>query len=298
MKIKIDGKDETKNIGGASWTTCDDTNGEEMEFSSLCLYEPGAHIKVSDDGKLRFFGVIVEMEENPDPPHNYKAMDFSYNLKGDEIIQFKKISADKAIGQLLKRAGIKSTVCSIPTKINKIYKGTIVEIMTDILKVAKRDQGKSYYFEVIGDKVVVSEKKKQKVNAVFTVSDESSITRSIEDLKNEIKIVKGNKVLATAQDAASIKKVGTVRQIEEDDKITKAKAGGEAKTMLSKLNRSTNTKQITMIVSNGYWDIRKNRLIKLEGGGLKGWYNVHSATHSFDGIVHKVETEVSWSAKF
>lgn len=298
MKIKIDGNDETKNIGEASWTTCDDTNGEEMEFSSLCLYDLGAHIKVSDEGKLRFYGVIVEMEENPDPPHSYKALDFSYNLKGDEIIQFKKTSADKAIAQLLKRSGIKNEVCAIPTKINKIYKGTISEIMSDILKTAKRDQGKSYYFEVIGDKVVVAEKKKQKVKAAFIVSGKSSISRSITDLKNEIKVVKGNKTLATAQDAASVKKLGTVRQIEEDDKVTKAKAMGEAKTILSKANVSTSTKQVTMIVSSGYWDIRKNRLIKLDGGGLKGWYTVHSATHSYDGAVHRVETEVSWNARF
>lgn len=299
MKITINGKDETKNLGALSWSTDEEANGEEMSFDSIKLYDIGAHVKVADDGAVRFYGVIVSMEENTMPPHSYKALDFSYNLKGDEIIQFKKLAADMALSKLFAKSKIDSVVeCKIPTKITKIYKGTILEIAKDILKKAGKDQGKSYYLEVIGRYVTISEKKKKKISATFTVVGEGSISRSITDLRNEVKVVKGNKVLATSKDDSSIKKLGTVRYIDEDDRITKAKAQGEAKSQLSKLNRIKNSRSLTLLVTKGYWDIRKNRLIKLNSGGLKGWYNIKSANHAIEGGIHKIDIEVEWSGKF
>lgn len=297
MKITIKGKDETASLGSLSWSTDDETNGEEMDFSSIKLHDIGSHIKVTDGGAVRFYGVIVSMEENTKPPHTYKAMDFSYNLKGDEIIQFKKIAADKAIKKLLEKSGISCKVCAIPTKISKIYKGTLVEILKDILKIAKKDQGKTYYYEVNGNKVIVEEKEKVKIKPKFVISGDSSISRSITELRNEVVVAKNNKILATAKDDKSVKSLGTIRYVDDNSNVTKAKAAGEAKSQLKKLNRSTATKSLTLLVSEGYWDIRKNRLIKLEGGGLSGWYNIRSAKHSIDGKIHMCEIEVGWSGK-
>ncbi len=298
MKIKVDGKDVTKYIGNASWSTDDDTNGQEMAFSSLILFDIGARVKVSDGGKVRYLGTIISMEENTLPPHTYKALDFSYNLKSDEIIQFKNLEADKAIKKLLSQNGIDCTVCSIPTKISKIYKGTIIEIMKDILTAAKKDQGKAYFFEVDGAKVVVEEKKKIKITPTFLIEDDTPISRSIEAMKNEVKIVKDNEVLATASDSSSISRFGTLRTVEDAGENTnKAKAASVAAQELKDLNRATSSKQMSLLVSDGYWDIKKNRLIQLKGGGLKGWYRIKASTHTVDGNIHKVDIEVSWDAK-
>lgn len=297
MKIKIGDVDVTKMIGAPSWATDDETNGMEMSFNSLMVHDVGSLVKVTDDGKIRFYGIIVSMDENVRPPHLYKALDFSYNLKGDEIIQFKNMSADSALKTLLAKQGVASEVCPIPTKINKIYKATVIEIMKDILKAAKKDQGKSYFFEVDGNKVVIEEKKKIKIHPSFLMADEAAITRSIEDLRNEVKVVKDNKVVATALDASSIKKLGTVRRVEEvNDDVSVAKAQNVAKQQLKDLNRMKSTKQITLLVTDGYWDIKKNRLIKLKGGGLDGWYRIRSSSHSIEGNMHTVEIEVSWDA--
>lgn len=298
MKIKVGNSDATKYIGSPSWATDDETNGQEMSFTSLKLFDIGSHVKVSDGGKVRFYGVIVSMEENIKPPHTYKALDFSYNLKGDEIIQFKNMAADSAIKKLLSQQGIKCKVCSIPTKISKIYKDTVINIVNDILTIAKKDQGKSYYFEVDGTTVVIDEKKKNKISPSFIMSAETSISRSIEELRNEVKVIKGNEVLATAKDDKSIAKLGTIQKVEEaQEKITTAKAQATAKKQLEDLNKCKNTKQVTLLVTKGYWDIKKNRLIKLNGGGLKGWYRIRSSSHSIEGNIHKVEVEVSWDAK-
>ena len=298
MKIKVGGKDATKYIGSPSWNTDDDTNGQEMSFQSLQLYDIGDQVKVADGGKVRFLGTIVSMEENPKPPHSYKALDYSFNLKSDEIIQFKKLEADKAIKKLLGQNGIKCSICPIPTKITKIYKDTIIEIIKDILKQAKKDQGKAYFYEVDGTKVIVEEKKKIKITPTFMVADDTSITRSIESMKNEVKITKDNKVLATATDAAGISKFGTLRAIEDaGEGTTKAKAQSMAKKELKSKNVATSTKSLSLLVTEGYWDIKKNRLIKLSGGGLSGWYRIRSSTHTIDGSTHKVDIEVSWDAK-
>lgn len=298
MKIKIGDVDVTKMIGEPSWATDDETNGTEMSFTSLMVHDIGSLIKVSDGGKVRFYGIIVSMDENVRPPHSYKALDFSYNLKGDEIIQFKNMAADSALKKLLAKQGVASKICPIPTKINKIYKATVVEIIKDILSTAKKDQGKAYFFEVDGNKVVIDEKKKIKIHPSFLMADEASITRSIEELRNEVKVVKDNKVVATALDASSIKKLGTVRRVEEvNDDTSVAKAQNIAKQQLKSLNRMKSVKQLTLLVTDGYWDIKKNRLIKLNGGGLNGWYRIRSSSHSIEGNIHKVEIEVSWDAK-
>jgi len=299
MKIKIGDVDVTKMIGSPSWATDDETNGMEMSFSSLMVHDVGSLVKVSDGGKVRFYGIIVTMDENVRPPHSYKALDFSYNLKGEEIIQFKNMAADSALKKLLANQGIAANVCPIPTKINKIYKDTVTGIIKDILKTAKKDQGKSYFFEVDGNKVVVEEKKKIKINPSFLMADEAAITRSIEDLKNEVKVIRDNKVIASASDASSIQKLGTVRKVEEVQKdVSVAKAQNIAKKQLKDLNRMKSVKQVTLLVTDGYWDIKKNRLIKLKGGGLDGWYRIRSSNHSIEGNIHKVEIEVSWDAAF
>lgn len=298
MKITVNKEDVTKMIGSPTWNTDDDTNGTEMSFESLLLHDIGSLVKVVDDGKVQFYGLIVSMSENVRPPHSYKALDFSYNLKGETIMQFKNMAADSAIKSLLSKQGIACEVCAIPTKINKIYKDSVIGIIKDILKTAKSDQGKSYFYEVDVNKVIVEESKKIKINPSFLMADETPITRSIEELKNDIKVIHDNKVLATASDAASIAKVGTVGVVEDvSESITVAKAQSVAKQKLNSLNKIKSLKQITLLVTSGYWDIKKNRLIQLKGGGLNGWYKIKSSSHSIDGNTHKVDIEVEWNAK-
>lgn len=295
MKVKIGGKDATKYVGAISFSFDDEVNGAEMSFSSIVLYDIGSTVKVIDNG-TKFLGIIVSMEENHRPPHSYKAIDFSFNMKSDQIIQFKNLEASKAITKLLDDNGIESDCCSIPTKITKIYKDNIISIIKDILEEAKKDQGKEYFFEVDGSKVVVEEKKKIKIKPTFLVADDAPISRSIEELKNEVQIAKENEILATATDGKSQSKLGTLRTVVDAD-ATKAKAQSMAESELKSLNRVKNSKQLNLLVSKGYWDIKKNRLIKLKGGGLNGWYRIQSASHTIDGSTHKVSIEVEWNAK-
>ena len=87
--------------------------------------------------------------------------------------------------------------------------------------------------------------------------------------------------------------------VEDAEKgVSKAKAQSVAAKRLKELNRIKSVKKVTLLVTDGYWDIKKNRLIKLKGGGLNGWYRISSSSHTVEGNTHKIDIEVSFDAEF
>lgn len=298
MIIYVDSKKQDL-IGDVSFTTNDDTNGEEMEFSSLLKYKNGDVVKVTVNKAVQFLGIIVRMSDPEKPPYSYAAIDFSRNLGGDCLIQFKGVRADDALRQLFEKYGIKCSVCEIPTKVTKIYNDTIINVAKNIMSLAYKDQGKKYYLEVRGTKVIVEEKKKKKIRPTFVIQDDGEIERSIEELRNRVVVVnqgeKSMKVLAQADAKGSQRHYGIMQRNESaDDKTTIIKAKGQAENLLKQLNKQTSTKTVTLIVTNGAWSIRKNRLIYLKTKRLKGWYRIRSCTHTVQGNTHKCEIELEW----
>ncbi len=298
MTIYVDGKKQDL-IGDVSFTTNDDTNGEEMEFSSLLKYKNGNIVKVTVNKSVQFLGMIVRISDPEKPPYSYTAIDFSRNLGGDCLIQFKEIRADDALRQLFSKYGIKCSICEIPTKVTKIYNDTIINVAKNIMSLAYKDQGKKYYLEVRGSKVVVEEKKKKKIRPTFVIQDDGEIERSIEELRNRVVVVnqgeKSMKVLAQADAKKSQKGYGIMQHnATADDKTTTIKAKAQAENLLKQLNRQTSTKTVTLIVTKGAWSVRKNRLIYLKTKRLKGWYRIRSCTHTVQGNTHKCEIELEW----
>ena len=298
MIIYVDSKKQDL-IGDVSFTTNDDTNGEEMEFSSLLKYKNGDVVKVTVNKAVQFLGIIVRMSDPEKPPYSYAAIDFSRNLGGDCLIQFKGVRADDALRQLFEKYGIKCSVCEIPTKVTKIYNDTIINVAKNIMSLAYKDQGKKYYLEVRGTKVIVEEKKKKKIRPTFVIQDDGEIERSIEELRNRVVVVnqgeKSMKILAQADAKSSQRHYGIMQRNESaDDKTTIIKAKGQAENLLKQLNKQTSTKTVTLIVTKGAWSIRKNRLIYLKTKRLKGWYRIRSCTHTVQGNTHKCEIELEW----
>ena len=298
MTIYVNDKKQNY-IGDVSFSTDDDTNGEEMTFSSLDKFKNGDIVKVRDNNATQFLGMIVKWSDPEKPPYEYTAIDFSRNLKGDCVIQFKDMRADAALKQLFGKYGVKCTICQMPTKIKKIYVDTIINVAKDIMNLAYKDQGKKYYLEVRGAKVVVEEKKKKKIKPTFQIADDSAIERSIEDLRNRVVVVrqgeKSMKVLAQADSEKSQKKYGIMQHNESaDDKTTTVKGKGQADNLLKELNKQTSTKSVTLLVTKGAWSIRKNRLIYLKTKRLKGWYRIRSCTHEITSGTHKCTIELEW----
>lgn len=294
LKVYINNKMDT-NIGEIALSTHDETNGEEMTFFSLSKHKNGDIVKITDKG-VKFLGIIVRLSDGGKPPYSYTAQDFSRNLGSDVIKQFNGISAKDALTQLFLEYNINSKICDIPTKIKKIYKDTILGVVKDILKIAGKEQGTSYYLEVRGTKVIIEAKKKRKVKADFIISNEAEIEKSIEELRNKVVIIgEGDKVLAVKNDISSQKKFGIMQHNEDlSGKATKAKASIQAENLLKKLNKERKNISLTLLVKKGYWDIRKNRLIKINSKRLKGWFCIRSATHTITGGNHILNIELEW----
>lgn len=294
LKVFINNKIDEK-IGEITLSTHEETNGEEMAFTSLSKHKNGDIVKVEDKG-VRFLGMIVRLSDGGKPPYSYTAQDFSRNLGSDTIKQFNGVNAKEALKQLFAEYKINAEICEMPTKIKKIYKDTILGVVKDILKIAGKEQGKSYYLEVRGTKVIIEEKKKRKIKADFIISDEMAIEKSIEELRNKIAIVgEGEKLLAVRSDLNSQKKFGIMQHNEDvSGKVTKAKAGVQADNLLKKLNKEKKSVSLTLIVKKGYWNIRKNRLIYINTKKIKGWFCVRSASHAIAGGRHTVSIELEW----
>lgn len=298
MIIYVDGKKQNL-IGDVSFTTNDDTNGEKMEFSSLLKYKNGDIVKVTVNKATQYLGMIVRMSDPERPPYRYTVIDFSRNLGGDCLIQFKEMRADDALRELFSKYGIKCSICAIPTKITKIYSDTIINVAKNIMELAYKDQGKKYFIEVRGAKVVVEEKKKKKIRPTFVIQDGGVIERSIEELRNRVVVVNQGetsmKILAQADAKKSQKIYGIMQHNESvDDKTTIVKAKGQAENLLKQLNKQKSTTSVTLIVTKGAWSVRKNRLIYLKTKRLKGWYRIRSCTHTVQGNTHKCEIELEW----
>lgn len=299
MKVYIGKTDATAYIGGLSLTTDESTNGEECSFESIELYTIGSQIKITDGKVVQFLGTIIQVEKNTRPPHSYWAIDFSWNLKSEEIIQFKKLRADEAIKKLCKRVGVRCKVCSIPTKISKIYKSNTLSIIKDILTKAQKASGWRYFYEMRGTTLYVEKKKQIKIKPTFLLSDDDAITFDIEDLRNTVRVYRSNQNIYNTRDNSSAKKLGTrVKTLTVGKKVSVAKAKTQAKAQLKKLNKVKGSKTLNLICTSGYWDIRKNRLIYINRGGMKGWYSIKSCTHEIDGGQHRFTLEVEWSSAF
>ena len=271
MVLKINGK--TVMVGNLTREASESNLGQTLTFDSLELYRNGDIVKIYDDDALKFTGMIIRVGQNFLPPHSYKAMDYSFNLQSEEHGQIKD-RADNAIRNMCKKFGIPCEICSIPTQIKKIYPDMPVkDIFKDILKKSGKEQNKEYFMEVDCGRLVIDEKSKIKIAADFLMSDDATLTRSIEDLRNSVRIVSsdGAKIYGSAKSDASIKKFGLLQVVESIDDDKKSKALTRAENRLKKLNRETCSVPVKLYVKHGAWDIKVNRLIEVELPTGKGW---------------------------
>ena len=302
MIIKIAGQ-IADTVGSISLTTDSEANGEEMSFSSLARYDVGSHVSVIDEGKVQFLGVIVSVDETPLPPYSYRAIDLSWNLKSDMVIQFKNVRIDDAIHRLCKRIGV---TCStqyvtnmLSRKISGIYKDTAVNIINQLLEKATSVSGIEFYFEVRGEKLYIYECFSLKLRPSGLFSDQGTITYSIEDVKNEIYVVDGNGTeLAWAWSDSSIAKLGTLRQnVEVEEKTEIPTAEKTALSTLHETNRMKATTSVELLARSDVWEIRKNRSIYIDAGKIRGWYRILSATHTVEDDMHRFTLEIEWYGK-
>ncbi|WP_129599497.1 XkdQ/YqbQ family protein [Anaerophilus nitritogenes] len=285
-----------------------DTLGQELDiniisnFDTQCFpinpVEIDNHISILNHDNTEIFrGMVVADNTNDRNPKGYKCFDYAFNLnKSEDIFQFKDISVQQALQQICNRYNIKNNICSINTKVKKIYKDKITsDVIKDLLDIAKNETGKKFFFEVNGDTLYVKELQNEVIKATFKLANNVqdydinngigsvSIKKSAEDLKNSIVIVKDNNILATVQDQNNINKFGLLQMAESIEENDKAKAQNKAKNLLNEFNKIVEETNVQFL---GDFRVKCNRILELNEPvtGLSGQYRVMSCTHNYDNI--------------
>lgn len=277
-------------------------------FKKLDVIELGDHIVLSNGRNRIGTFVVISESYNGRFGKSFTCNDYGWYLnKNKTIIQFNKISASSAISKLLDKFSIKHSLVGIKTNINKIYNNqTISEIIDDILEQATQETGKKYYYEIIDDTFILTDRASNIVKdlivdlgytkvKILDIISNSTHSRNIEDLKNTVLVVSGDekstKVIATAEDASNISKYGLLQEIISVDDKQIGQARNIANTTLKDLNRVIEDISLELL---GHDDIRAGRMIEIVEPVTKiqGTYLIKSANHTENNGIHKVSIQL------
>ncbi|MEG1036616.1 MAG: hypothetical protein RSA49_04295 [Anaerovoracaceae bacterium] len=303
MQLKLIRNNKAINIldkvGNLAYSDSEETAGVEFSFD----YEGARNgdIIVFNDGKNEVFrGIVVNVKFDNG---SCKGYDFSWYLKKSEtIIQYKNVSADKAIRRLLDRFNVPvGTIPALKTQIKKIYKDKVVyDIIIDILELVHKETKRKYKIEMAKGKFCIVKSDGVKIKPTFvdqygkkhysykcwSINGE----RTIEELKNEVIIAgtsdKAKQIKAVAKSSSSIKKYGKVSVVETIENTNNAKARNAAVNKLKALNKERTKFSIDML---GGGNVRSGRLIEVNEPKykLKGFYVVKNANHRYsNGVLY------------
>lgn len=311
----------TNLINNLSWSESIDTLGTQLSFDKAINKDdylfPNIEIELGDlivllNNNIEIFrGIITDLNRSSLYQASYTAFDFAFYLnKSKTIIQFNKIEASKAIKQLLSKVNVViGNITPINTLVDKIYNDKYInKIIKDILDQSTAETGIQYRMEMQQNKLNISKYTDLKIQATYqmaenlapfnitkAINSSFSISQSIADLKNSIKIIsseeKSTRIIGEAKDQESINKYGLLQEIETVDKKDISKARNIAKQRLKELNKIIQDTSIEMLGSD---QVKAGRILELNEPkiGLIGSYLIKECTHSFNNGIHKVNVNL------
>lgn len=314
MVLAVNGKDITSLVGDINLDSNIDTLGEQLNFEMA--YDnfwkhpvvEGDVVQLFENSKERFMGIVVT-KNNKERSRDFICFDFAFYLNKSKVIkQFNSVPADVAIKQLLTEFSVPmGNITSMPIVIKKIYYDKEVsEVIKDILQEVSNATGVKYNMEMNGgkldiykatDKLIKASVKLAEnvapIDCMTTISNPSK-SRSIEEMKNSIKLYVGNedkvKVYAEAKDDGLISRFGLLQETKalEDKNIAQAK--NIANNLLNELGKVTETAEITVL---GSFDLRAGRIIEVNEPltEIQGRYRIKSCRHEI-GTFHKTNLEL------
>ena len=288
----------------------DDSDSLCLEFSFSLLQSsgerflqplklaPGDTIAVVNTGSKEtvFLGQIQSMNGSYRNSMNYSCLDAGRMLTtNDVILQFNNVPAKTALLNLANKVGIQSISC--PNLISSVYdivKDNAATIAKNILETVTAENGVPYFLRMMGNTLVIRSFgetcirgwHRQEINlAAFDILDEASAPSgswSIDDLRNHVQVYSDADdavtVLASAEDATSIRRYGRRTALEtfsDQDKVT---ASSKAKTTLARLNQATEDFSLHCYGSDR---IVAGCRLRLDLEEASGEYWVTRVSHSF-----------------
>ncbi|MGE7828961.1 XkdQ/YqbQ family protein [Paenibacillus sp. NPDC093718] len=312
--------DITPIVGNVRWSSHVDTLGQSLEFEvaySDTKFFPKnpcdlGHMVVLKNGARELYrGIIIRGNESGRNPISYESLDLAVYLnESTSVYQFKKINAKQAITKVLSDFIIPiGSIDSMPTLIKKIYiEETPATIITDIIEQVEKDVGYKFRMEMRAGKMYIVKRKDLVVSGTFRLStnlpknsvtdaiSEPTRSRSIQEMRNSIKIVlQGEKdsysIKATAKNQKLIDQYGLLEHTETIEKTDVAKAKNIANNRLKELGRIFEDNTMRLI---GHDDFIAGRLIEINEPvtGMRGKYLIKSVTHVLEGAQHYMDVSL------
>lgn len=277
------------NLGtlGASFNFEIAKNKKDTKFSDSEKVIEGSLVKFINSKEI-FSGIVIEVEERKFSK-TIKCLDYYFYLNNNKLIkQFYNVNASSAIEKLLEdvKAPI-GNIEHITTSITKIYKNnTIAEIIDDILNQINNELGVKYILEIENCKFKLQKYKKIYVKARENILGVPTVTRSISNMKNSVKVISNEQevinIFAEAKDESNIKKYGRLQEVVEvePNKDDISRIRNIANTKLKELNKVSVNASLDIF---GHDDIKAGRIIEIDIPGFNffGNYLIKSCSHKF-----------------
>lgn len=272
--------------------------------------ELGDMVLVTKDNAEVYRGILVNQSQNGRQPITYHAVDFAWYLdKSKSVYQFNGISADKVITRILSDFGLPiGTIAVMSAKITKIYiQQSPAAIIDDIIKQQQDQSGKKYSAEMVKGAISIVPTLDRVIKGTFRLSEntagvdvlanplEATRTRSIEDMKNRIKIITTGTdtytTTALSEDVSSISQYGLLETTEKVEAADVAKSRQVAKILLARLNRIQESNNLTLMgdvrFKAGYlFDVVEPVT------GMNGRFMIKTCKHAVSNQIHAMELEL------
>lgn len=302
-------------VGTLTWRSNTNELGDQLDFDMAFnddYYFPKNPVDLGGLIVLRnadeiFRGIVITEQKSGRNPVQYNAFDPAFYLnKSEAVYQFKKVAADKAITKILNDFRVPiGKIANMKTLIKKIYPGDKVsDIIKDILDAVKKATGIKYVMEMRQGKLYIEKQTDLVIKATFQLAPNlpandiieaignPSRKRSIEEMKNSIKITAGNeksiKIVATAKNDALIKKYGLLQEVHSVDKKDVAQVRNIAANMLKDLGKIFEENSIEV---PGDDRVRAGRILEITETltGMSGQYLIKDVTHTVKGGIHTMQ---------
>ena len=313
FQIFADGIEITAYSGNISWQNTIDELATTLSFDvakndtkHLNFYTPneGSIVNIVTNTEI-FRGIVLNVDDGSETVNKYTVCDFGWYLnKSSETYQFNRMPAKKAIMKICEDYGIPiETIPELNTEITEIY---LDKVLSDIIKDILALCGGGYNLDVtpkgvriyrLGDLYAYPEFRiTPNTRLIFSPSLRGNVShsRSIEELKNSIKVVTEKdsvySLVAVRRDEASIDNYGLLQKVVKIDP-EKENPNTVADTELKELNKVAETFSCEVIEALDSYT-RAGMIIEVEGMD----YLIEGSTHNIRHGIHFVKLDLRrWS---
>jgi hypothetical protein len=252
-------------------------------------------------------GIVVTEKKSGRNPISYTAYDYGWYLgKSKSVYQFNGISVVNALKKILNDFGIPiGNITSMSTVVSKTYiQKTPAEIMTDLINIHEQQTGQKIYTELRKGRIYIERMTNMETIGTFKLASNiapnnilsnplgAEKTRTIEDMRNQVKIILSKndnyETVALAQDVNTGSKYGLLEEVFKIDEEDVAKARQVSKILLERLNKIHETNKISLMgdpkfkagrIFNVYEPLTK----------MQGRYMITNCSHTVAGGYHVMD---------